>query len=364
MQKTVERSHRAARNFKPIEMTAENVRDYAALHNIGITFDDHSLSRMIATLDSAVISPLSPLSTPSITTPVQFLQNWLPGFVRIISAARKIDLLVGLTTAGSWEDEEIVQGVMEPTGTAELYSDYGNIPLSSYNNNFERRTVVRAEQGILVGALEDARAARIKVSTATEKRTSASLALEIFRNKVGFFGFNNGNNRTYGFLNDPSLPAYQAVPNGAWATATFLQITEDLRFLANDLQTRSQDTIDPAATPCVLVVPTNSAQFLAVVSDFGVSVRDWISKTYPQWRIESAPELNLANGGANPIYLYAESVDDGATDDSRVFVQVVPAKFQTLGVEKRAKSYIEDYTNATAGVLCKRPYAVTRGTGI
>lgn len=363
MQPSVERSHRHGRNFAAIKMTPEDVRDYAALQGIGINIDDRSLAKMIDTLDSAVFDPLGTITTPTITTPVQFLQNWLPGFVRVISAARKIDLLVGLTTAGSWEDEEVVQGVMEPTGVADIYGDYTNIPLASYNNNFERRTVVRAEQGILVGRLEEARAARIKVSTASEKRTSASIALEIFRNLIGFNGYNNGNNRTYGFLNDPNLPAYQSLPNGAWATATFLDITEDLRFLANALQTSSQDTIDPTSAACTLAVPTNVAQFQAVVSDFGISVRQWIKETYPNWRVESAPELNLANGGANPVYLYAESVDDGASDDSRTWVQVVPAKFQTLGVETRAKSYVEDYTNATAGCMLKRPYAVRRGTG-
>jgi hypothetical protein len=35
-----------------------------------------------------------------------------------------------------------------------------------------------------------------------------------------------------------------------------------------------------------------------------------------------------------------------------------------LGVEKRAKSFVEDYANATAGVMCKRPYAVVRFTGL
>ena len=28
------------------------------------------------------------------------------------------------------------------------------------------------------------------------------------------------------------------------------------------------------------------------------------------------------------------------------------------------KGYEEDYSNATAGIMCKRPYAVTRWTGI
>ena len=81
-------------------------------------------------------------------------------------------------------------------------------------------------------------------------------------------------------------------------------------------------------------------------------------------RVVSAPQLNAANGGANVFYLYAEHVEDGASDDSRTWVQVVPAKFQALGVERQAKAYIEDYTNATAGVLLKRPYAVVRYSGI
>ena len=77
-----------------------------------------------------------------------------------------------------------------------------------------------------------------------------------------------------------------------------------------------------------------------------------------------APNLNKANGGANVFYLYAEEINDGSTDDNRVWVQVVPAKFMALGVDQGAKGITEDYTNATAGVMCKRPYAVYRATGI
>jgi hypothetical protein len=73
--------------------------------------------------------------------------------------------------------------------------------------------------------------------------------------------------------------------------------------------------------------------------------------------LKTAPELNAANGGANVAYLYPESVNDGATDDSRVWAQLVPSKFQTIGVAKLAKNYVEDYSNALAGVMCKRPYA-------
>lgn len=368
MSKSLERSHLSARDVASVQMTASDVADYAALHDLGINFPEKAVAQMSA---FAMDNQQSDVSAPSMTTPVQFLQNWLPGFVKVITAARKIDELVGITTTGSWEDEEIVQGLLEPIGNAVPYGDYSNVPLASWNTNFIRRTVVRFEKGIKVGMLEEARAARIRVSTAAEKRSSAALALEIQRNLIGFFGFNGGNNLTYGFLNDPSLPAYVSVaatgtgsPATLWSGKTFLQIVADIRVAAAQLQTQSQDTINPEDVELTLALPTNSYQYLSVTSDFGISVRDWITKTYPKMRVVSAPQLNLANGGLNVMYLYAEHVDDGASDDSRTWVQVVPAKFQALGVERQAKAYIESYTNATAGVLLKRPFAVTRWSGI
>jgi hypothetical protein len=44
-------------------------------------------------------------------------------------------------------------------------------------------------------------------------------------------------------------------------------------------------------------------------------------------------------------------------------LQVVPAKFKVLGVEQKAKGYMEDYSNATAGAMLKRPYAMVRYYG-
>ena len=367
MSKSLERSHLSGRQVGVVEMSANDVSDYAALKDLGINFPAKAVQKMAA---FAMDAQQSDVTTPSMTTPVQFLQNWLPGFVKVVTAARKIDELVGITTTGSWEDEEIVQGMLEPIGNAVPYGDYTNVPLASWNTNFIRRTVIRFEKGIKVGMLEEARAARIRISTAAEKRSAAALALEIQRNLIGFYGFNGGNNLTYGFLNDPSLPSYVTVAatgTGAtttWSTKTFLNIVADIRTAAAQLQTQSQDTINPEDIEMTLALPTACYQYLSVTSDFGISVRDWLSKTYSKLRIISAPQLNVANGGQNVFYLYAEHVEDGASDDSRTWVQVVPAKFQALGVERQAKAYEEDYSNATAGVMLKRPYAVVRYTGI
>lgn len=350
----------------PFVMAADQAGDYQDLARIGIVFDERDIQAMAMALDAQVPTPTIFAATAGV--PAQFLQNWLPGLVRTITAARKIDEIIGVTTGGSWEDEEVIQTILEPTGSAVPYGDYTNVPLASWNPSYERRSVVRFEAGLRVGRLEDARASRINVNSATEKRANAAIALEILRNRIGFYGYYGGVNRTFGYLNDPSLPAYVTVAtNGTttqWSGKTFLQITADIRTAAAQLQTQSGDTLDPAMVDTVLVLPTNRIQYLSVTSDFGISVRQWLKETYPKMRVVSAPELNGANGGANPFYLHAETVQDGSSDGGRVFEQIVPAKIKSLGVEQQVKAYVEDYTNALAGVMLKRPWAVVRYSGI
>lgn len=368
---------RAARGFSAgLGFDASDVRDHAALAGMGINLSAPVIRDMLYAygFDSNDVGinpvPLSGVTTPSIAAQIQFLQNWLPGFVQVVTQARKIDEFVGMSTSGSWEDEQIVQGTLEPVGTTSPYLDYGNSPLASWNATFETRTIVRFEQGIFVGMLEEARSARMRISTAAEKRNAATLALEIDRNRVGFYGYNGGANRTFGFLNDPNLPAYITLPNGAggspkWSLKTFTEITADIRSAASALRTQSGEVIDPSTAAITLGLPTAARDMLSVTTNAnGYPVSQWLKESYPTWRVESAPELNDANGGASAMYVYAETVDDGSTDDSRTFIQVVPAKFMALGVEKKVKGYIEGYANATAGVMCKRPYAVYRATGL
>lgn len=347
--------------LKDFAFTVDSADDVESLSDIGISFTEQAMSAM----DS-----LTQTTTPaSLGFPVQFLQTWLPGFVKVLTAPRLIDELVGISTLGAWSDEQVVQGSLERTGRALIYDDYTNIPLSSYNPAYIIRNVIRFEEGMLVGKLSEARAARANIDEAAIKRDAAALALDIARNDVGFLGFNNGNNNTYGFLNDPNLPAYIAVPAGAggqtqWSTKTFLEITKDIRAAIQQLRTQTQGLIDPKRMQLTLVLPVDVVDYLTVTSDYGNSVQEWIDENYPQMRIVSAPQLDNANGGANVFYIFADSVPEQSTDDGRTFTQIVPTRFMLLGVENRAKGYLEDYSNATAGILVKRPFAVVRYTGI
>lgn len=363
--------HIAGRDVRPVVFTAEDVRDYAQLAAFGVHLDPRLVRKMDQFAAANDAAPdLQPLINPgSAGIPVQFLQAWLPGFVNVITQAMKIDELIGIDTVGDWEDEEIIQGVLEQTGLAVPYGDLTNIPFASYSPGYDRRTIVRFEQGLRVGTLEELRAAKQRINAGAEKRGAAAISLEIQRNRVGFYGFNGGANRTYGFLNDPNLPAYVAVPAGAggstlWANKTVGEISADIRLALAALRTQSGDRIDPKTASITMAISSNQVDFLAITSDFGFSVGDWLRTNYPNVRIVSAPELNGANGGANVFYLYADSFADGSTDGGRVWLQAVPSKFKTLGVERGAKHYIEDYSNATAGVMMKRPFAIVRRTGI
>ena len=350
------------RNIKPLNLNS--VEGYQSLPKIGIGLDEKTVSTMMDAMDA--LTPT--VTTPSVGTPVQFLQSWLPGFVKVQTAARKIDDLVGIMTVGSWHQAEVVQTMLETTGAAGEYGDVSNIEFSGFNQNFERRSIVRFEKGMKVGQLELKTAAEMNIDPAAAKREGASLALEIARNNVGFFGYNNGANRTYGFLNDPNLPFYITVPAGVngstWDKKTMLEILVDIRAAANTIATQSNGLIDVTEANLTLAVPVSHLQYLSQVSDYGYSVTKWLKDTYKNMRVVGVPQLSAANGGADVFYLYAEDVADNSTDGGQTFAQMVPSKFQVLGVEKQAKGYIEDYTNATAGILCKRPFAVARYTGI
>lgn len=377
MAQTQTRFHIPGRKVKSVkDYPVNSMADVAALNKLGISMDSNTINAMHeayksgkAMLGSAMDANLvAPLSTPSIGTPIQFLQAWLPGFVQAVTRDRAIDRLVGVSTVGRWEDEEIVQGYSERSGNALPYQDQTTVPLAGWNTNFERRSIVRFEQGFLVGRLEEARAAAMNYNSAENKRAQATLSLDVQRNLIGFYGYNSGQGRTYGFLNDPSLPAYVNLPNGAagfstWATKTTLEIIADILSALQALRTQSGNLINPKTDAITLATGMSCVDYLSTVTTLGYSVQQWLSQNYPNVRIEAAPELDAANGSSNVFYLYAEDFSEGSTDDGRVFIQMVPAKFITIGAQQLTKGYEEDFGNATAGVMLKRPFCVIRRSG-
>jgi hypothetical protein len=353
-----------------INMLAENQDQ---LERLGIVVTDKFKSDQGQTIvPYALDSITQPVTTPANGTPVQFLQAFLPGVVNILTKVRKADYIAPVSTAGDWFMEEVVLKVMEHTGSPRLYSDHGAIPLASFNETYVKRQIVRFELGVQMTNLADACAAATGTNPQAEKRGALANGFEILRNDIAFNGFDIGNGTTYGMLNDPLLPAYVTVANGAggdseWSTKTVAEKVSDLLTAASALRVQSGGNVDPKKDIAKLTMGLSVVDLLSDVDDSmgsAMSVQKWLNDNYPTWVIEDAPQFDGANAGANVFYLSAEKVDDGSSDDNAVMTQIVPAKMVALGTEQKAKGTIEAYTAAYAGVFVKRAYAVVRYTGI
>lgn len=349
---------------------AEKVKAYAmdakttetTLDALGIRYTKQAMDEFKAFATDAAPS----LATvPSNMTPVQFLQFWIPEMVTLVTAARDADEILGRDFAGSWEDEEIVQPVIEYAGQARPYGDKTNLNLAEFNVNNETRTIVRFEQDLEIGKLEAARAAKMRIDAQSEKRKAAALSLAISANDIAFYGYNAGTSKTYGMLNDPNLSAYVTVADGAagdseWSTKTFNEIVADINSMMSRLRVQTGNNFKPETDRSVLALAVSAVSALQTVNPLGgISVWDWLRKTYPGCRVASAIQLDGANAGDNVGYLMAEEL--GGT---KVFNQYMQDALRLCGVEQKAKGFLECYSNATAGALLRIPVGVVRFSGI
>lgn len=358
------------KNTVKFSIPASKVKAYAidsattevTLDALGVHYDESAMREFKAYATDAAPT----LSTaPSKMTPVQFLQFWIPDMIEVVTAARDADAILGREFAGSWEDEEIVQTVVEYAGQARPYGDKTNLNLADFNLSWETRTIVRFEEDLEVGKLEAARAAKMRVDAMGTKRRAAALALAISANDIAFYGYNGGVNKTYGLLNDPNLPAYGTIADGAsgnseWADKTFVEIVADIKSMFAALRVRTGNNFKPMTDRSVLVLPVSVIDQLETPNALGgISVREWLNKTYPLCRVESAIQLDGANAGDNVAYLMAEEIAG-----TKVAGQYMQDALRLVGVEQKAKNTLESYSNATAGFFLRIPIGVVRVSGI
>jgi hypothetical protein len=342
-----------------------SIQDAEILRQLGFSANRN------AVFDAA---PVALTTTASITNPVQFLQTFLPGVVRIFQAPLKLEETIGFTQAGFWEDSEIVQRVMEWTGYAREFGDYQAKPNVNWNMNFEKRSVVRFEVGVEVQTLQERRAARGMVSDTEEKQGAAALILQQVLNLVGYNGYNSGNNLTYGYLNDPGLPAYVPVastgtgPSPLWSTKTWLLQQADLIAMFSGLMTQTKGRVDPAGpngTPTTLNIPVSMWAYFQGTNTLGtLTLSGWLEQAYPNCRVISSPQMDGAASSLNAMYLFADEVENTGSDDGSTFRQVIPAKFMALGTQQLVGGYKMGYSCATAGTFCLRPVAVYRASSM
>lgn len=339
------------------------------LAKLGITMNENDLG-VRAAMDAAP----NMVTTPSVATPLQFLQWWMPGMIEVVTRARRADAMVGRSIVGSWEDEEVVVTVKEGVGQPQPYGDLTDVPLMSYNVNFVKRTNVRFEAGIKTGPLEDARAARMKINPYNEKRASLGAGVAIGLNEIAFKGYDSYNSETnpsggntYGILNAPELTAAGTLAatgtGGArtFASKDYAAICADFTTVMSALRVQTGDNWNPETDAWTCAIASSAYQYLDTQNSLGTqSVREFIQKQYRGVRFISVPELdNMGGSNVHGMYVIVDRLNGKKCCD-----QLVTAVLRLLGVEPKIKGTLEGYTYSTAGFVAYQPLGVLRYTGV
>ena len=298
----------------------------------------------------------APQTTPSVATPVQFAQFWLTNPIKVLTRARSLDKVVGRTIVGTWETEQIVATIMERVGQPALYGDFTKAPLANWNVNFETRDNVRFEMGVQVGKLEEARASQMRLNSQALKREAMAEAFDIILNNIGWFGYNGGDKKVYGLLNDTNNTAADSSTVKTWVGQTFDTIVTEILAVVKDRVEALAGNYDPEVDSATLVLPVTQYTYLATVNNLGVSVRDWLTKSFPKIRVVACAELSTAGTASKPMALFFvdKLVGDG------VVQQMVTSTMRLVGAQPMAKGNYEVYSCSTAGTLLRYPLAFKR----
>lgn len=308
------------------------------------------------TMDAALVGPGDPMGALNPTA----LEAWMPGHIEALLAPLDADEITGIATVGSWHSDKIGVLTASTVGRAAEYSDRANIPLANVNTGYEQRTVVRFEQGFDIGELEKRRNdAAAVIDLMNMKRRAAIYSLNLSREEVAWRGY--AGTTIYGILNDPNL-APDVANVDAWIGGTFDEIEAEFGLMLDALETQMGRTL-PDSTEFLLLLPTGYRSVLNVRQAItGKRLIDALRENYPNLRVKYSANLLLAGSTGQDLgILIAENVGDydESTIAGNTIMQLVPSKYETIGSSQGVKVYTEDASNATAGVIVARPWAVT-----
>lgn len=296
--------------------------------------------------------------------PFYFTQWVDPEIVRILQTPNKGAQIYGEEKKGTWTDQTAMFQVVENTGEVSNYGDFNENGRSDINFDFVTRQSVLFQTIIEYGDLETDRAGEARLNLVAEKQRSAALTLDKFSDFVYHFGVTNLAN--YGILNEPSLPAALTPTtkaaggvkwvNGGAVVAQASEIYADFQMLFNQLTANSFGYID-MNTRFKLVFPNAVASAFSAVNSFGITIRDFINKSFPNVEYVTDPRYATASG--NVVQLIAETFDGAKTGEC-----AFNEKMRDHQAVRALSSYKQKRTSGSWGFILRKPLGVSQLLGV
>lgn len=304
------------------------------------------------------------VTNPNAGIPFYFTQWIDPDVVRVLQTPNKGAEIYGEEKKGDWTTQTALFPMIENTGEVSSYGDYNQNGRSDINTQWESRQAYLFQTVIEYGDLETDRAGEARINLVAEKQRSAALTLDKFMDFTYHFGVSGLSN--YGILNEPSLPSAltpttkQAggvfwVHNGA-VTAQASEIYADFQMMFNQLTSNTFGYIDMNSR-FKLVYPNSVAAAFSAVNSFGITVREFIAKTFPN--VEYVTDPRYATQSGNVVQLIAESFNGNKTGYCSF-----NEKMRDHMVVRDLSSYKQKRTSGTFGFILKYPLAVSQLIGV
>ena len=304
------------------------------------------------------------VTQPSAGVPIWLSSFYDPEVVRILQTPNKGEMILGAQKKGTWLDTTMFFPVVENTGEVASYGDFNSAGRSDVNSNFVQRQNYLFQTWIEYGDREVEQAGLARLNWVAEKNQSAAKTLDKFMDFCNHFGVSGLAN--YGILNDPSLPAavtpatkaYGGVRwiNNGQVAASAQEVYNDFAALYTQLASQAPGYIDED-TSFVFVYPNAVAGALAASNPYGVTVRDYIKKTFPNVEMVSDPRYATPSG--NVVQLIAKTYD-GAQTGYAAFSE----KQRDHRIVADSSSFRQKKTSGTWGAVIRYPLAFAQMLGV
>ena len=314
-------------------------------------------SAAVAELGQDALPPL--LTTANNAIPALFTTFIDPTVIEVAIQPNKGEEIYGSTKKGDWVTDVALFTVVESTGYTSSYGDYNNNGQAGVNVNYPQRQSYHYQIIERYGDKEIARAGEARLDLISRKDRAAAIVMDKFYNDSLFYGIAGLQN--YGGLNDPALPA-SITPNvktaggTGWANATALEIYNDFLKQFKQLQSQSNYLVE-RDTPMTWALPSNKEAELSKTNEFNLSIRDRLSREFPNLKIKTAPQF-ITSGGAL-TQLIVDSVD-GIETTAGGFTE----KLRTHGPVRELSAAAVKKSAGTWGTIIFFPWAIASMLGI
>lgn len=301
------------------------------------------------------------ITTPNAGVPNAFTTYYDPKLIEVLLTPNNGVKLYTERRMGDWIDDQVGFPMIESTGETTSYGDFNDGGgRAGANAQWEYRQPYLWQTFTEWGEREAERMGRGKIDWVSRLNISSAINHDKFYNASIFYGIANLQN--YGALNDPSLsaaltPSTKAAGGTGWAKAMAQEILADFQAMFTNLQLLTGSNLE-MDDELVVGMHSVSENYLANTNSYGlVSAIELVKKTYPNIRIQQAPQF--LSGTTYSAQMFAPEIQGQRTIEA-----LFNEKMRAHRMVYATSSAKQKKTSGTIGAAIYRPVGLTIMSGI